>query len=124
MNPEPCAVCHGKKIMVKLAPGPRRFAYCPVCLPEKNVSDPEAVPWGIYDNKGRCWLGDEHGPMLYEARELAALGATVIGERLQDGAHRLAARLYSERAGTKRDEITPKLSLREALENLQSRAPS
>jgi hypothetical protein len=38
--------------------------------------------FGLWDARGRCWLGDDHGPKLFEDQELARAAATVASEQL------------------------------------------
>lgn len=74
-------------------------------------------PWGVYDTKDRCWMGNNTGPVVYDDLDTAKLSATILNERFGYAA-RLMPKVYAENAKVKRDEQTPMLSFEEAFSRL------
>lgn len=83
--------------------------------------------WGIYDVKGRCWLGDKTGPRLFKNRvvnghrvrgELLARGAATVINKQFDTSRRFRAAPYLEPANKLKDTITAKITGEEALRRI------
>lgn len=75
--------------------------------------------YGIYDTQDSCWLGDEHGPKLFEDFLVARVAAQVLDERLGNRPGRSKAREYGGGANRLRDEVQTKMSTLDALQRIE-----
>lgn len=85
-----------------------------------SFATPDNAPWGLYDTKDCCWMGDESGPTLYDAAfdfELARVAEVVMNERF---GYITRIRLCAyDSSGTKRkDDMEPKRGAYEAMARL------
>lgn len=76
------------------------------------------MKYGLYDTKGKCWLGNAEGPLTYDKKPVARAAARIIDIRLRWPAGRTRAMPYTEDATILKDEMTPELSAEEAMDRL------
>jgi len=88
------------------------------------------MPYGIYDTKDKCWLGNSKGPLQYRTRILngkvfsgamqARVAMTVINEQFQSSCRFRKGRLPAG-IDTLKDEITPPVTFLKALKAIEAR---
>jgi hypothetical protein len=91
---------------------------------------PGQTAWGIFDRRDGSWIGNDDGPQLYidcqhnglplSGRELAQLGAAVIGQRMRLPMGQLIARQYNENANQEKETIYPAISAEQALSEIEA----
>lgn len=90
------------------------------------------MKWGLYDTVDLCWLGDEHGPKLFDEGDplykgerdschlVARLAAEMADIQMGHRPHHTIARPY-DGTGTKfKDEIPLKRTMEEAMRGKMS----
>lgn len=99
------------------------------------------TPWGVFEPKTNCWIGDETGPKLFVDREingksisakmLAKVAATIANEQFdprpvkdrgKEIFQQFVARPYTGQAAGRRGDLKPKRSTLTALKQLEARA--
>lgn len=77
----------------------------------------ENAPWGLYDTQDHCWIGDDVGPAIYTGDpvtfEIARISEAMINERFGHAA-RIRLCVYDGSGTNKKDDVTPRRTLREA----------
>lgn len=88
----------------------------PVC------ASPDNAPWGLYDTKDRCWLGNDAGPVVYDGvavpLDMARCSEIITNERF-GYTTRIRLCAYDGSANRKRDDVTPRRTFAEALQRLE-----
>lgn len=74
-------------------------------------------PWGLYDTKDDCWIGNDDGPVTYQEAHMAKLAAQIVNKRF-GYSDRIVHKIY-EKATKLKDRQTPTLSFVEALDQLE-----
>jgi hypothetical protein len=72
----------------------------------------------ICDVEDNCWIGNDQGPIEFQNFEVAALAAKALAVRMKLPQDRYQAQEYYGESVTLLDEITPEVSLVEAMEIL------
>lgn len=75
--------------------------------------------YGLWDSRGKTWLGNAQGPLSYTEKLLARAAATSATEQL--GSY-ILPRALPPAPFTLKDEITPLIDATTAIQRIESRA--
>jgi len=73
--------------------------------------------YGIWDTSGRCWMGNDDGPLVYTDEMMARAALTIISEQFQST--HFCKKMFWEDSVVLKDEIKPRMSPVEALRRIE-----
>jgi hypothetical protein len=79
------------------------------------------MKYGLYDNQGKCWLGNEDGPKTFDDFMLARVAAQIVEDQItgSDLGCRIEAKELPEDSWKFKDTVSLKHSTLESLQRIE-----
>ncbi len=78
------------------------------------------MKWGIYDPVDNCWMGNDHGPHLFDDQVIARLVSETTDVMLGYPRRRLLEKEFPDEKLRLRDTADVKMSAEEALDAMEN----